>query len=73
LAAGKTTISSSTPNQFKGKAGWNDDVKEYKEKATFWHSIWRDNGQPRNGVVADIRRHTQPLPKKSNVSAILLQ
>ncbi len=34
-------------------------VKEHKERAMFWHSIRKENGSPRGGIVADIRRRTR--------------
>jgi hypothetical protein len=42
-----------------GRAGWNDEVKEWKRRAIFWHDLWKENGRPHHGVVADIRRHTR--------------
>ena len=39
--------------------GWNEIVLEYKQKAIFWHNLWKSNGSPRNGVIADIRRRTR--------------
>jgi exonuclease III len=40
-------------------AGWTDDVEPFRDKAIFWHNLWKDNGFPRNGVIADIRRQTR--------------
>ena len=39
--------------------GWNEHVKEYAEKAMFWHYIWKEDGRKRSGVLADIRRRTR--------------
>ena len=39
--------------------GWNEHVETKTKSAIFWHSIWRNNGSPRSGVVADIRRRTR--------------
>lgn len=39
--------------------GWNEYVSPYQEKALFWHSIWKENGSPRSGVLADIRNRTR--------------
>lgn len=39
--------------------GWNEIVREHKQKAIFWHNLWKSNGSPRNGVIADIRRRTR--------------
>ena len=38
---------------------WSDHVKEYKDKAIFWHGLWKDNGSPNKGVIFDIRRKTR--------------
>ena len=39
--------------------GWTEHVAPYKQKALFWHQLWKDNGSPRNGQVAEIRRQTR--------------
>lgn len=39
--------------------GWNEAVAEYKRKAIFWHNLWKTNGRPREGAVAEIRRRTR--------------
>jgi len=39
--------------------GWTEHVKNYKERAIFWHKLWKDNGSPGNGVLFDIRRKTR--------------
>ena len=48
-------------NSHKNKVipGWNKYVAPYYEKALFWHSIWKDNGSPRSGMLADIRNRTR--------------
>ena len=45
--------------QYKHVPGWSEFVKEHKDKAIFWHAIWRSSGSPREGTVADIRRRTR--------------
>ena len=32
-------------------AGWTEQVKPYKDRSIFWHSLWRSNGFPRQGQV----------------------
>ena len=61
--AGKHAIPTATnkPGQPQGIANWNEQVKEYRERAIFWHTIWIENGRPHNGAVADIRRQTRAL------------
>ena len=44
---------------FKCVPGWSEFVKEHKERALFWHSIWKSCGSPKTGVVSDIRRRTR--------------
>ena len=39
--------------------GWNDYVKEHRDNAIFWHNIWKQNGSPKVGTVADIRKLTR--------------
>ena len=39
--------------------GWNDYIRPLKEDALFWHFIWKENGRPLAGTVADIRRRTR--------------
>ena len=39
--------------------GWNDFVNEYKNKAIFWHKLWKENGSPHTGILHDIRRETR--------------
>ena len=31
----------------------------------FWHRLWVDNGRPRQGIVADIRRRTHANYKRA--------
>ena len=40
-------------------AGWNENIKEKREISLFWHFIWKENGKPRNGVIANIARRTR--------------
>ena len=47
----KTSQSSNIP-------GWNMHVEESKKTLLFWHDLWRINGSPRQGTIADIMRHT---------------
>jgi hypothetical protein len=54
--ASKECIPSSQWKENKEIPGWNEFVKEHRERAIFWHNIWKDSGSPREGVVADIRR-----------------
>ena len=39
--------------------GWNEAVREARERSLFWHSLWKDAGRPRDGWVARIRRSTR--------------
>ncbi len=33
-------------------------VDEQKSRTIFWHNLWKENGLPREGIVAEIRRVT---------------
>jgi len=46
-------------------AGWNDHVKPFKDQSIFWHRLWIDNGKPRSGIIADIRRRTRSKYKQA--------
>ena len=39
--------------------GWNDEVRGVREQALLWHDIWKCNGCPRDGLLADLRRRTR--------------
>ena len=39
--------------------GWNEYVKEHRDRSMFWHSIWKSCDSPRRGTIADIRRQTR--------------
>ena len=39
--------------------GWTDECALLREKAMLLHNVWRDNGRPRHGQLADIRRTTR--------------
>ena len=53
-------IPSSKPGvRKKRRPGWTEFVSTYKEKAIFWHRLWKENGSPRSGVLFDIRRKTR--------------
>ena len=38
---------------------WNQYVEPHRERAMFWHTLWKENGSPRTGIIADIRRQTR--------------
>ena len=58
-AAGQMTIPSPGPSRCKNLPGWTQTVAPLKEKALFWHRLWKDSGCPRTGQVANIRRCTR--------------
>ena len=39
--------------------GWSSEVGSAKEKVIMWHKIWKDNGSPHGGTLAEIRRSTR--------------
>ena len=54
-----SSSASSTTSTRKPLPGWNDLCKEKREKAIFWHNMWKDAGRPREGHIANIRRRTR--------------
>ena len=34
-------------------------MAEWRQRALFGHSIWKERGSPNDGAVADIRRYTR--------------
>ena len=45
--------------QKKSTPGWKEAVKPYKEKAYFWHQIWKSCGRPINTEVHNIMKRTK--------------
>ena len=52
-------ISVGGPVLAKKVLGWNEYVKSYFKSALFWHFLWKENGQPAEGILAEIRRRTR--------------
>lgn len=40
-------------------AGWNDEVKSFRENAMFWHAIWISAGKPLNNTLHSIMKRTR--------------
>ena len=62
LSAAEETIPLSGNNDKKSGnsiPGWTTYVESSYKQAKFWHKIWKENGSPRNSVIADIRRKTR--------------
>ena len=57
--AGSVFSKSVSKSSRKLVPGWSDVVSDYKKKALMWHSIWKTNGSPRFGLIANIRRKTR--------------
>ena len=53
------TKKSMNHNPKKSIPGWKEFVKPYRSDALFWHALWKDNGSPSAGYLADIRRRTR--------------
>ena len=34
-------------------------MDEHKQRAFFWHGLWRENGSPRHGPLAEVRKLTR--------------
>ena len=58
-AGSKAFPTMNTDNYKKSIPGWSMFVSEYKRKALFWHSLWKSNGSPKQGLIADLRRKTR--------------
>ena len=59
-AAGSACIPSFTNSPNKPAIpGWSEHVKGYRQSAMFWHQLWKNNGSPSQGCLADIRRSTR--------------
>ncbi len=59
LEAGSDTLPVRTQNNRKSVPGWQSVVDEQKSRANFWHTLWKENGSPREGILAEIRRVTR--------------
>ena len=59
VCASAECIPSSSSRFRKAVPGWNEYVENYFKSALFWHFLWKENGQPLNGLLADIRRKTR--------------
>ena len=60
-AATLTLPSTEYVEKRKGKSipGWNDEIKEHKETASFWYSVWMSAGKPLNCVLHNIMKRTR--------------
>ncbi|ELU06170.1 hypothetical protein CAPTEDRAFT_211194 [Capitella teleta] len=38
---------------------WKDHVEPHRDRAIFWHALWKSSGSPHDGHVADIRQRTR--------------
>ena len=59
LQASSCCIPTSRPEKSRSIPGWTEFVKPYKDTAMFWHWLWKQNGSPSHGYVANIRRSTR--------------
>ena len=60
--ATKDCIPHSRPNKrnfLNEVPGWNEYVREKRESSMFWHERWKEQGRPRVGWLADMRRRTR--------------
>ena len=39
--------------------GWNTAACLYKEKANFWHAVWKQAGSPTSGVLHQIKKSSR--------------
>ena len=43
----------------KNITGWIESVDDKRQTSLFWHYLWKDNGSPHNGIIAEIARRTR--------------
>ena len=41
--------------------GWIDEVKPFRDKAFFWHQIWKSCGRPINNEIHKVMKHTRNI------------
>ena len=39
--------------------GWSEHAEPARDRALLWHTIWKDSGSPREGIIAKIRQSTR--------------
>ena len=59
LQAGTWAIPVIKPPISKIVTGWNDYVDQYFKSSLLWHNIWKANGQPSLGIIADLHKKTR--------------
>ena len=65
IEACNTSISYKRSKVHKSVPGWNEYVHSYFQTALFWHILWKENGEPKAGVIAEIRKQTRSLYHKA--------
>ena len=40
----------------KRLAGWNEEVRPFKDKSILWNKIWREAGCPSVGILSQLRK-----------------
>jgi hypothetical protein len=59
LQAGTRAIPVVKPPVSKIVTGWNEYVDQYFRSSLLWHDIWKANGQPSQGIIADLHKKTR--------------
>ena len=59
LAAAEVSIPTNLHRSKSYIPGWSKFVAVARNESIFWHNLWKDCGEPRVGVVADIMRRTR--------------
>lgn len=55
-AAASTALPFVAPTRSRRLPGWNDNAKELKYKANFWHRVWLEAGSPTSGVLHGLKK-----------------
>ena len=43
----------------KRLAGWNEEVRPFKDKSILWNKIWREAGCPSVGILSQLRKRAK--------------
>ena len=54
-------------------AEWEEHVSSSKDKALFWHKLWKQNGCPHQGIVADICSQYHYAVRQAKINSDILK
>ena len=56
-SASREALATKTKGKGRITPGWNEQIKLAKEKAIFWHTLWKENDS--YGLICEIRQRTR--------------